>query len=166
MCQSPRWVALLGAAALGFGFVATADGQPVALPLCDLVVDDLQFAVVQQTTWGQGSPCQVFNVTITVKNTSPTPAPAFKVRLERKRNGAWQEGCMTCVLAVPALGGGQSLTLDPRQFNNCSSDASLNWFRATADSDGQVREGNENNNSLEKEFRVFLPRQPLRRPRS
>lgn len=166
MCQTPRWIVLLAAAALGCGFVATANGQPVPLPLPDLIVSDLQFAVVQQTTWGQDRPCQIFNVSITVKNATPIPAPASKVRLERQRNGVWQEGCLTCVLSVPELSGLQALTLEPRQFNNCTDDASVNWFRATADCDGEVREGNENNNALEKEYRVFLPRQPVRRPRS
>lgn len=168
--RGTRWIGvLLGAAVIGLGTGSLVQGQPVPLPLPDLVVDGLQFAVVQQTTWGQGSPCQIFNVTIVVRNASPTPAPASKVRLERQRDGVWQEGCMTCVLAVPALGGGQSVTLDPRQFNNCSGDASLNWFRATVDSADEVRERNENNNTTEKEFKPaqFSPQQPpVRRRRS
>jgi len=138
--------------------------SPHALP--DLVGVGIQFTVTERTTWGDGKPCQHYNVVPTIKNQGQRDAGRFKVQLQRKKNSGnyWEyvEACEACTYDVASgLPAGRSKTLDPRAANNCS-DNNWNWWRIVVDSGGRVYEGLQgeaNNATIEKEYKPpILPR--------
>lgn len=137
---------------------------PHALP--DLIGVSIQFTVTERTTWGDGKPCQLYNVVPTIKNRGPRDAGRFKVQLQRKKNSGsyWEyvEACETCTYDLASgLAAGRSKTLDARAANNCS-DNNWNWWRIVVDSGGRVYEGvpgEANNATIEKEYKPpILPR--------
>lgn len=130
--------------------------QHAAKALPDLVGVSLQFKVVENTTWGTGTPCQIYNITPTIKNQGRGPAGPFKVQLQRKKDAGYVEGCLTCTYSIDTgLAAGEVKVLDVRQANNCGG-FSWNWWRIVVDSAGEVREGSAgelNNKKIEKEYK-------------
>jgi hypothetical protein len=112
----------------------------------DLTIPSVTFEKVKKGTDASGNVYWIFNVIITVKNQGSEAAGPFKVLLERNvgPGGTYTKACQTCVLDVPGLAVGQSVTLPPRQFNNANNMNSI--FRATADSLDTIVESNETNN--------------------
>ena len=156
----------------GFGSVAAAEQKRITikdqatnpaaqstaavLPQPDLIISNIGFTVVQNTTWGSPpKPCQIYNLHATVTNKGNADAGPFNVLIERNNgaNGAFGLACQACLIPVISLAKGSSMKLDDRQFNNCSNN---NWnnFRVTADPKtgsalaGKVKESNEGNNSM------------------
>ncbi len=112
----------------------------------DLTIPSVTFKKVDQRTDVSGNNYWIFNVIITVKNQGNAAAGPFKVLLERNvgPGGTYTKACITCLLDVPGLAAGDSITLPPRQFNNANNMNSI--FRATADSSKVITELSETNN--------------------
>jgi hypothetical protein len=178
-------VTILLSASVVFGLVSIAAAeqkmpapqdqmmQPAAnaaLQRPDLIISEISFSVVQNTTWGTGTPCQIYNLFATVKNQGKADAKAFNVLIERNKgaNGAFEVACQACLIPVAGLGKGASMKLDARQFNNCG-DFQWNKFRVTADPSapsepkGKVAESNEGNNWMTKTYGMpHISPQPMR----
>jgi len=112
----------------------------------DLTIPSVTFKKVDQRTDVSGNTYWIFNVVITVKNQGFAAAGPFKVLLERNvgPGGTYTKACITCLLNVPGLAAGDSITLPPSQFNNANNANSI--FRATADSTKIITELSETNN--------------------
>ena len=112
----------------------------------DLTIPSVTFEKVDQRTDVSGNTYWIFNVIITVKNQGFAAAGPFKVLLERNvgPGGTYTKACITCLLDVPGLAAGDTITLPPRQFNNANNTNSI--FRATADSTKIITELSETNN--------------------
>jgi hypothetical protein len=126
---------------------------PIVQTFPDLIVAKIDFVVVQNKTWGTGTPCKIYNLIPTVANVGNTPAGPYTVTIERNKGagGAYELACPTCTYSLNGLAKGENRTLEPRQFNNCSSN---NWnsFKVTVDPANTVHESNENNNSMTRSF--------------
>ncbi len=138
----------------GFTLLSPGYGQDNKIPKPDLVVTQISFDTVRQDTDASGQRFWIFNVTAHVRNQGTAPAGASKLLLERNNGagGTFQQACATCLIDVPAIPAGGSLTLAPRQFNN--ADNAPSKFRATIDSLHAVAEANESNNALTAEFQA------------
>jgi hypothetical protein len=142
----------------------TQPAANAALQRPDLIISEISFSVVQNTTWGTGTPCQIYNLFATVKNQGKADAKAFNVLIERNKgaNGAFEVACQTCLITVAGLGKGASMKLDARQFNNCG-EFHWNKFRVTADPTSLVAESNEGNNSMTRTYGMpHISPQPMR----
>lgn len=129
--------------------------QPVTekrpLPLPDLRIHSVTFEQVSTLTAADGTPCQLFNLTVDIANDGSATAGSFSVTIYRKFPGArWTVACQTCTMDVPSLKPGYHYLFPARQFNNCSTGTAD--FRVIVDSKRQVKETDETNNVKEASF--------------
>lgn len=160
------------------GAVAWAQGskkiRPVRAPYqpkANLIVKKVSFHTVQRTTNWQGKPCAIFNILPEISNSGMKNAGNFRVQLWWKKNGIWVKIPQKSYWDVHGLAAGQTLKLTPRQYNNCDT-SPLN-FKVEVDSNHQVTESNESDNTKKATFPsighhppvVFTPPQGWSPPR-
>lgn len=160
----PTWIGLAIVAAMA-AMAAVANAAPaeiqrppmVAIP--DLAVEKIDFKVVQNKTWADGTtPCQIYNLIATVANVGGKASGESRVRIDRKKPH-WELGCLECTMNVRSLAPNERLQLEPRQFNNCGEGAS-NDFRVVIDPLGRP-DAKTANNTMEK---TYVPKPILSKP--
>jgi subtilase family serine protease len=115
----------------------------------------VKFEKVKKLQDPSNHPYWIFNLNATITNLGKADAKRFRVLIDRNigLNGSFQLACQTCWIDVPGLRAGDSIALDPRQFNNANNFPST--FRVKADYPDNVRESNEMNNMATAAFVNF-----------
>ena len=128
----------------------------------DLVIAAAKFNVVKNSTAADGSPCQIYNLTVSVRNKGDGGTGPFTIRIERQKgdgSAPFELACQTCEWNVTGLRAGHFKDFPPRQFNNCGN----NWnrFRIFVDYYDKVAESDEGNNTKVVRYGPRLIRRPV-----